>query len=218
DPASRKRGVRVEDGSSARPLRRALRSAFAGSLLRRASLPAHRRCDRASAAEAGPSRQVRLTLPERWHLPRAHEFRAPNRLAAGAGHKASQEAGVRPFDAPPGGGGLPARQEDPGGPRQPLDPYCRGLLRELYRRASTALGAQDRVLLHAGAWLLAEHGGDRTLGTGAPVPQKKIARHGDIGPGGGSMANRAKPVGSERGVALHHRGCAHQATQPLPFI
>jgi DDE superfamily endonuclease len=49
--------------------------------------------------------EVRLTLQQGRHLPRFDELRAPHGLAGSGAHQASQKAGVRPFDAPSGGGG-----------------------------------------------------------------------------------------------------------------
>src|SRR5215213_8406692 len=54
DPSEEERGFRVEDGRDSGPLRRTLRPpASGGLLLRRASLPTHRRCERPPADEAG---------------------------------------------------------------------------------------------------------------------------------------------------------------------
>jgi hypothetical protein len=51
------------------------------------------------------------------------------------------------------------------------------LLRELLSRGSPQVGSKDRLLLHAGAWVVAEHGGDRDLRIGEAVPQAKTAGH-----------------------------------------
>ncbi len=48
----------------------------------------------------------------------------------------------------------------------------------------TATSSKDRLVLHPGAWLTAEHGGDRDLGFGEAVPQAKVDGHRDAGAGG----------------------------------
>jgi hypothetical protein len=88
---------------------------------------------------------------------------------------------------------LPTSRKDPSGLGQPLDSYRCGLLRELLSRRCSQVGSKDRVLLHAGTWLMAEHGGDRDLCVGEAVPQAaEIAGHGEAGPRGYSLVQRAQ--------------------------
>jgi transposase len=100
--SQKERGVCVEDGGGFGPLRRALRSFMAGGLLRRETLPAHRRGERPSANEAGAHRTLRRGVPARRCLLGFDELRAPERLEGGSGYRTSQETGVRSFDAAPG--------------------------------------------------------------------------------------------------------------------
>ncbi len=109
----------------------------------------------------------------------------------------------------------PARREDPPGMRQPLHPLGGGLLRGVPAGEGSPVSEADRVLLHAGARLVAEHGGDRTLSFGQAVSQTKIAGHRILAARGESMAQRAQSVGDERGLALHHRRRPDEATQAL---
>src|SRR5918999_5442192 len=75
-----------------------------------------------------------------------------------SGYRALQEMGVRSFDATPGRGAMPASREDSGGLGQPLDAYRCGFLRKLFGGGCLETGLKDRVLLHAGARMVAEHG------------------------------------------------------------
>src|SRR5215208_231485 len=113
-----------------------------------------------------------------------------------------------------GGGGLPASRGDPGSSvRQPLEAHSGGVLRELPSRAGATFGSEGRVLLHAGARLVvAEHGGDKALGFGQPVPRTKVVGHRDSKPRGSSVGGRAERGGRERELALHYRGSAHQTS------
>ena len=99
-------------------------------------------------------------------------------------------------DAASSGRDLPVSREDPGSFGQPLDAYG-DLLLEFSSGASAAFGAQDRVLLYPGSWLVAEHGGGRALGLGQAVLQAEVAAHTDPTELGGSdVEGRAKPGAS----------------------
>ena len=50
--------------------------------------------------------------------------------------------------------------------------------------------------LHAGAWLVAEHGGDRDLGVGQAVSQAKVAGRGDSRAGGWAWEKERNRVGA----------------------
>jgi hypothetical protein len=80
--------------------------------------------------------------------------------------RASAWQGVRPGRTPPRGGSLPGGREDPAGLRQPLHPHGRRLLRDLLAEGRAPAGKEGRVRLHAGSWVVAEHGRDRDLGFG----------------------------------------------------
>ncbi len=112
---------------------------------------------------------------------------------------------------------LSAGREDPDSVGQPLNAHGRRLLRELLGGGCPQVGSEDRVCLHAGAWLVTEHGGGGDLCFGEAVPQAKIAGYGDAGAGGARVVQEAQPVGCECGLALQDRGCAHQAPQSLPI-
>jgi hypothetical protein len=96
DPSEEERGFRVEDGRDSGPLRRTLRPPASGGLLRRASLPTHRRCERPPADEAGVHRALRFGVRARRGLLGSDELRAIGWLARAGSHRAPQEARVRP--------------------------------------------------------------------------------------------------------------------------
>jgi hypothetical protein len=62
--------------------------------------------------------------------------------------------------------------------------YCRGLLRELLNGGCPETRPEDRVHLHAGARLMAEHHRDRGLGFSQALPQATVTGHSDSQPGG----------------------------------
>src|SRR5829696_4282993 len=146
DPSEEERGFRVEDGGGFGSLRRALQPLTSGGLLRRETLPAHRRCERSSADEARVNRALRFGVRARRGLLGLDELRAFERLARAGGHRAPQKTGVCSFDVAPGRGGLPQSREDPSGCGQSLHPYGCGLLRELLGRRSARALSKGRVL------------------------------------------------------------------------
>ena len=66
------------------------------------------------------------------------------------------------------------------------------------------------------AWQLAGYGGDRKSGDGPAMPEPPYSRPKRSAAGGGSVAATAQPGRNTGGLALHHRGCPHQAQVPLP--
>ena len=65
-----------------------------------------------------------------------------------------------------------------------------------------------------GSWL--DMGGDRNRGDGPAMPEPPYSRPKRSAAGGGSVAATAQPGRNTGGLALHHRGCPHQAQVPLP--
>jgi hypothetical protein len=193
---------------------------FRWSLLRRETLPAHRRGKRPSANEPRTHRALRFGVQARRHLLGFDELRAPERLARASGHRTPQKTGVRPGDAAPGRGTLPASPEDPSGVRQPLNSYWRCILRELLGGGSPQPGSKDRVCLHACcARLVAEHMVE-IIEISVLVRQCLKRRLPDIRnaePRGQGLVQRTQSGRCGRGVALQNGGCTHQAPQPLPI-
>src|SRR3712207_1967872 len=176
DPAQEECAVRLEDGSSAGPLRGALRPPATGDLLRRKTLSTTRRRTRPTSDASGRhSQEIRLRVPAGRPLLRARGLRTAYGMATGDGERAAHEAGVCRRGAPARRGALPGCREDPPGMRQPLYSLTGGLLRDLLPRTSTAPEPQGRVCLYAGTRLVAEHGGGRDLRVGQTVSQGKTA-------------------------------------------
>jgi hypothetical protein len=77
---------------------------------------------------------------------------------------------------------------------------------ERARRLARRIEFVYNTPVHGGARLVAEHGRDRALGAGAPVPQASVGRHRGVAPRGGGVGSGAQPAGGERGLALLFAG------------
>jgi hypothetical protein len=160
---------------------------------------------------------VRARIRQQFGVPEA----STSYLGSGSscGTKQSRP-GVRPGDAAPGRGTLPASPEDPSGVRQPLNSYWRCILRELLGGGSPQPGSKDRVCLHACcARLVAEHMVE-IIEISVLVRQCLKRRLPDIRnaePRGQGLVQRTQSGRCGRGVALQNGGCTHQAPQPLPI-
>ena len=105
--------------------------------------------------------------------------------------------------------------------------WCATTSRPTHRRLSTrpsragarpSLGPKDRVLLHAGARLVAEHGVEIELSV--LVRQclgRRLADIETLGREAQAWCRERNRTRCERGLALQDGGCAHQASQPLPI-
>ena len=65
-------------------------------------------------------------------------------------------------------------------------------MREPPSRAGATFGEVDRVLLRAGARLVAEHARGVAVGVGQVVSQEQVAEHGDTEPGGSSDSRHSE--------------------------
>src|SRR6266540_4515205 len=98
----------------------------------------------------------------------------------------------------------------------PEHPHARVAVPGVPARGGQAAGRPAGDPLHAQAWQLVEHGRDRAECAGRAVPGPAAGRPGDPGAGGRGVAGGAQRRQSWGRLALHDRGCPHQAQAPVP--
>lgn len=89
-------------------------------------------------------------------------------------------------------------------------------VRDVPARRGAAHRRQTGVALHARARQLAEHGRDRAVGVGAPVPAAAPPGPADAGTGDGGVAREAQPSADGHPLAVHGGGRADQVAPAVP--
>src|SRR5215210_994682 len=219
-PRASKRRVRLAYGGRARSLRRALRAEASGGLLRRDALPDGGRDAHSGARKARASGALRLRVRTQGDGQHLRFLRTEGLLATSGCHRAAHGGGFRPSHASFGRRALPRGREGTGGPRQPQYSYSGLALQGIRAGGGAAHLASVGVPSHTQTRLLAQPGGDRTLGTLSAVPEsphpgREYAKEGER-----SMAERAKQTGGDGFVAFQRsrRSGEAQATLPTTII